>query len=174
MKCKICGRVVAPDICDSCYQLKEALNIFQPEELIVVTDGSFNDQNCSAAGGIVIADRDEQLIHCMGVLFECKDSNVAELFAINIAHRLMSGVVVWADNFQAVEWACANQLKNTPHKRFDEFRACARIIPSTWRDGLHELAHQVANMARKGQWRHQVQLESMYAMNRKRAQEKAA
>ncbi len=149
--CAICGcGGRRARVCDLCLETVDGLQQYDPEDLLVVTDASCQDEQMFSGGGIVIARRDERVLAMCPVELYAFSSHEAEYETMRKAMMLAPGVTIWADNAHAIGRVIAENPRSVD--RFDPSTLPAMWLPDSWRHPLHDLAHNIATCARLRDW----------------------
>jgi hypothetical protein len=123
----------------------------QREDYILVVDGSFptpgkradgpsaGGHPVSGAGLVLAREADEVVVAACAASFRTTSSDNAEYEAIKRGHLWAPLGTVWSDNAAAIRAANAIGYE-------------AVYIRPHMRDPLHNLAHRLANVGRKGEW----------------------
>lgn len=146
MNCLACD-LPGTKLCPECEDVRALVDVFEPETLALVVDGSF--ANGHGGAGLVLSSMGEP-IATRALGFACRSSKSAEYRAITIGLRWASGADVHSDCIDAISMAQrklsyphiveAWQLTWIPEVHF---------LPKIARYPLHELAHQLANRGRR-------------------------
>lgn len=142
--CRVCGASSWQDKCEACGEVAQLVLNSEPGSLVLVVDGSVDTENAvgkkniyRAGAGLVLARaEDEAVIAVCAAEFDARHNNEAEFQAIVRGLRWAPSLVAWSDSLGAIRKAESNKLP-------------AAWIPVDLRDPLHNLAHRLANCARK-------------------------
>lgn len=167
--CAICGHGKRrQQVCDWCLEIVDGLSDYDPGDLVVVTDAScfghhlpdttsksrklsLDGHDMKAGAGIVVARRNGNILTMVPVELYGETSNEVELESIERAAMLVPDVTIWNDNVQAIVVACSKHRQRRGHGKFHD-RPLAQFIPDEWRRPLHNIAHDLANIARTRDW----------------------
>lgn len=142
MTCRICG-IAGKDFCDDCLTIRELVSRYDPGDLLLVVDGSYqgyNGRESACGAGLVLATaHDEAVIATCVAEFRASNSVEAEYQAIIRGLYWAPVHAVWSNCDAAITRAVSRGIP-------------AYFLEKELRDPLHHLAHRLADIGMKRDW----------------------
>ena len=140
--CLVCGLPNTERYCASCQEIRALVRASDPTDMLMVVDGSFqhgDDRRKPAPGGaglVLARASDEVVIAVCSAEFLAWTPSGAERQAIYRAARLAPGVTIWSD--------CQGEILKAQRLGY-----LVHFLAPELRDPLHNLAHRLADVARR-------------------------
>lgn len=134
--CIVCNLPTSHERCTACYEVFRTWGA--RKDCVLVVDGSYSPNGDSGAGLVLAHEATETVIAYCAASFKALGSNDAEYQAIKRGH-LWVRLDPWSDCPGAIRQAWTAGIR-------------AEFIPNGLRKPLHDLAHRLANAARKQEW----------------------
>ena len=133
--CRVCG---SESTC-ACASMSEALAELRDRgaDLLIVVDGSYNPMTPGRGGAGLVLVADNEIVAQCGAMLECWSAKRAELEAIVRADRWAPDVPIYSD--------CRDALRIAER----EYGLSAQWIRREWRGPAYDMAHELANHARR-------------------------